>query len=499
MAKIIPPKEVSAGWTPEQQASLNSNGSIKKVDGVRTIDASGMSKEEYVKKAVAARDDDLLKLKKLLKKRDDVREKRFNMFGFIGYALANEELTEREKDLDIKIANVMRDIQFNQEAIMNTEPSPPPMPPELMPPTPPCQMYVNTGAQLRCLMSLVPTEFIADPSRRVILEGAQMGNVMDNKVSNLRPGMMCQSLANPAVASATAAAMGALVPQPCSMVALGPWMTGKMNVLVEGKPALMNTDTLMCSFGGQLSFVPTPPSVPAGGFGSSLQTAGELLGWQAVENLITLKSGSQGAGGGAVVVLQGVLDIVTGKTENNPQSWKEAEDRIRQNNKKLDELMSGDAEQIMYNAPEILRTGTDTAASTFEGAFNEHRNNAKKAINEHYDEVEREILNSDSGPFMKELRMQKAILDRSMALSEADLIGYFGDIGGTFIKGVGGALSGGLELGYATKDAVSEVIDYKFNKSLMDDDSDIFGSKENAELYADLPEDIKNNDKGNSW
>lgn len=500
MTKIIPQKEVSGDWTEDQKASLNSHGGIKKADGVRTIDASGMSQEEYIAKAVAARNEDLVRLRKLMKKRDDVRAKNFNMFGFVGWALAHDDLIKREEDLDIKIANVMRDIQFNQQAIMNTMPSAPPIPPQLMPPAPPNQKFVNTGTQMRCIMSAIPTQFIADPNRTVFIEGAQMGNIMDNKISNLRPGMMCQSLANPAVASATAAAMGVLTPQPSMLTPLGPWIMGKFNVLVQGQPALLNTDMLMCSFGGQLSFTPSPPAAGGGpGLGGAAQNAAQLVGWQAAENWLTLKSGSPGASQGAIVVIQGLIDIASGKTENNPQSWQEAVDRIDRNNEELRKLTEGDAEDILNNAPRILEVGTDTARRTFEGAFNEHRNNARKAINEQYDKEEQEIRDSDSPAWWKEVRMKNCILNRSMDLAGADLIGHFGSIGGTFLGGVGGAMSTGAQIGISAGKSINEVIDYKTNRYLMDDDSDIFGSAEAAELYADRPDDLKIDDKGSAW
>lgn len=70
---------------------------------------------------------------------------------------------------------------------------------------------------------------------------------------NIMPFGMCSSMANPTVASATAAAMGALTPMPCIPVIPAPWVPGSPTVLVGGKPALNNSSTLMCAYGGSIT------------------------------------------------------------------------------------------------------------------------------------------------------------------------------------------------------------------------------------------------------
>ena len=78
-----------------------------------------------------------------------------------------------------------------------------------------------------------------------------LATIMDNvPMVNVMPFGMCQSLANPAVASATAAAMGTLTPMPCIPVIPGPWAPGSPTVLIGGKPALNNSCKLMCAYGG---------------------------------------------------------------------------------------------------------------------------------------------------------------------------------------------------------------------------------------------------------
>jgi len=82
---------------------------------------------------------------------------------------------------------------------------------------------------------------------KVLACGLPAATVMDNK---LPPFGMCSSLANPAVSAATAAAGGALTPQPCTPVLTAPWMPGSLTVQIGGKSALNNTSKLMCAYGG---------------------------------------------------------------------------------------------------------------------------------------------------------------------------------------------------------------------------------------------------------
>ena len=48
---------------------------------------------------------------------------------------------------------------------------------------------------------------------------------------NILPFGMCSSLANPSVASATAAALGVLTPMPCIPVIPAPWVPGRTDSL----------------------------------------------------------------------------------------------------------------------------------------------------------------------------------------------------------------------------------------------------------------------------
>lgn len=112
---------------------------------------------------------------------------------------------------------------------------------------------VCTGAMMACTFGGAPSSFVATP-RTVKTSYMDAGNIMDNKpIANIPPFGPCMSLANPAVASATAAALGVLTPQPCVPVIPAPWAPGVPNVLVENIPALDNNCKLACAWAGVIS------------------------------------------------------------------------------------------------------------------------------------------------------------------------------------------------------------------------------------------------------
>jgi hypothetical protein len=79
-------------------------------------------------------------------------------------------------------------------------------------------------------------------------------NIMDHiPMTNIPPFGMCISVANPTVAAATAAALGVLTPMPCIPVTTAPWVPGAATTMIGGMPALDNTCTCMCNWGGVIS------------------------------------------------------------------------------------------------------------------------------------------------------------------------------------------------------------------------------------------------------
>lgn len=108
------------------------------------------------------------------------------------------------------------------------------------------------GAVLTCSFGLAPSVFQVLPAGRVV-SSMPLGCIMDQvPMVNIMPFGMCQSLANPVVASATAAAFGVLTPMPCIPMIPGPWTPGSPTVLIGGKPALTNSCKLICAYGGMI-------------------------------------------------------------------------------------------------------------------------------------------------------------------------------------------------------------------------------------------------------
>ena len=113
---------------------------------------------------------------------------------------------------------------------------------------------VINSAQCQCTFGQAPSVFMVLPDKMINGQNLPSANIMDYKpMVNIMPFGMCNSMSNPAVASATAAALGVLTPQPCLPNITAPWVPGSPTVLVKGQPALNNQCKLMCAWGGVIS------------------------------------------------------------------------------------------------------------------------------------------------------------------------------------------------------------------------------------------------------
>lgn len=113
---------------------------------------------------------------------------------------------------------------------------------------------VCMGATLQCSFGAAPSKLVVLPLNRVMTSNVPAANIMDHKpFVNILPFGTCSSLANPAVASATSAAMGVLTPMPCTPMTSAPWAPGAPTVMIANQPALDTPSKLICSFGGTIS------------------------------------------------------------------------------------------------------------------------------------------------------------------------------------------------------------------------------------------------------
>jgi hypothetical protein len=113
---------------------------------------------------------------------------------------------------------------------------------------------VVAGAQLACTMGAAPSALVVLPVARVLGCSRPAAAITDSvPLLNVPTFGMCRSPANPAVAAATAAALGVLTPMPCAPVIVGPWTPGSPTVLVGGQPVVTASSTCSCAWAGQIS------------------------------------------------------------------------------------------------------------------------------------------------------------------------------------------------------------------------------------------------------
>ena len=112
---------------------------------------------------------------------------------------------------------------------------------------------VTAGAALTCSFGVAPSALLVTPEKQVVAT-TPAANIMDFvPIKNIPTFGMCTTVTNPAVASATAAALGVLTPMPCVPVTTTPWTPGSATCKIGGMPALNNTCTCMCTWGGVIT------------------------------------------------------------------------------------------------------------------------------------------------------------------------------------------------------------------------------------------------------
>lgn len=113
--------------------------------------------------------------------------------------------------------------------------------------------YVCMGAMMQCSFGMAPSQLIVMDPTRPTIQGKFKANIMDfTPMVNIPPFGMCQSMTNPTVSAATAAAFGVLTPMPCVPVITAPWSPGGQQKICNF-PALLENGKCLCSWGGNIS------------------------------------------------------------------------------------------------------------------------------------------------------------------------------------------------------------------------------------------------------
>ncbi len=112
---------------------------------------------------------------------------------------------------------------------------------------------VVTGAMMTCSFGVTPAPLNATPTG-VTAGGLPAATIMDFvPMDNIPTFGMCSTISNPEVATATTAALGVLTPMPCVPATTTPWVPGAVSVTITEMPALTNTCTCQCMWGGVIT------------------------------------------------------------------------------------------------------------------------------------------------------------------------------------------------------------------------------------------------------
>ncbi|MDR1391293.1 MAG: DUF4280 domain-containing protein [Holosporales bacterium] len=116
------------------------------------------------------------------------------------------------------------------------------------------------GALCKCSCGATPSSLVVIPRSAVFACGMPVASIMDFvPMINVISFGMCMTIANPVVASATAAATAAALgvftftPMPCVPSISTPWVPTKPNVLLSTGPVVSGGDVCMCMWGGSIS------------------------------------------------------------------------------------------------------------------------------------------------------------------------------------------------------------------------------------------------------
>ena len=110
---------------------------------------------------------------------------------------------------------------------------------------------IATGGSCMCTFGTAPGTLTSTNNTTVLVEGKPAMVMTDSAAMvNITPFGLCKSPLNPSTAALTAAAFGVLTPGPCIPTPAGIWIPTKPNVICMTSPVLVNNSFLPCAFGG---------------------------------------------------------------------------------------------------------------------------------------------------------------------------------------------------------------------------------------------------------
>lgn len=120
---------------------------------------------------------------------------------------------------------------------------------------------LTATTMLQCSFGAAPSPVMVAAPPTTLVEAKPPVVITDTKpLVNIVPFGMCSSLANPTVASATAAALGVLTPMPCVPNIVSPWAPPASKTLIGGMPAATIQSMCSCAWGGVVK--PIGPGAP---------------------------------------------------------------------------------------------------------------------------------------------------------------------------------------------------------------------------------------------
>ena len=111
-------------------------------------------------------------------------------------------------------------------------------------------MHIGTGVMCMCTFGLAPSVLNVIKTELSTMPGGNMSDMAP--FLNIPPFGMCTTPSNPAVAAATAAALGVPTPAPCIPAIPAPWIPGPTKTMIVKMPSINLMSSLTCAFGGMI-------------------------------------------------------------------------------------------------------------------------------------------------------------------------------------------------------------------------------------------------------